>query len=292
MAEFRSRKPPTIAHQDVVQQTHVANGDAIHCLSILETRAANGRRRAMARLPRFILPGYPQHVIQRGNNRATILHDEDDYWVLWTTLRDAAQKFRCSVHAYVLMPNHFHLLLTPEQAGGIGKLMQYTGRYYVQHANQRYGRTGTLWDGRYRATLLDPDDFLLPVSHYIERNPVRAGLVQEPAAYDWSSHGANALGIDDELVEPHAVYLALGATPQERCAAYAEASRAPADPAFLQRVRDATNKAWVLGDDVFCREVEGKLNRRTRPQPRGGDRRSDAFRRSQTERRASAGNGA
>ncbi len=243
----------------------------------------------MARLPRFILPGYPQHVIQRGNNGMTILHDEDDFWVMWSTLRDAAQRFDCAVHAYVLMPTHFHLLLTPEHDEGIGKLMQYTGRYYVQHANQRYGRTGTLWDGRYRATLVDPNAFLLPVCRYIELNAIRAGLVAAPSDYEWSSHAANALGAEDELVRPHATYLALGVDDAARQAAYAEGFATPLDPAFVQRVRDATNKAWVLGDDRFCREVESKLNRRTRPQPRGGDRRSAAFRRAQAERDSADG---
>jgi putative transposase len=243
----------------------------------------------MARLPRFILPGYPQHVIQRGNSGMVILHDEDDFWVLWSTLRDAAAKFRCAVHAYVLMPNHFHLLLTPVSGDGIGKLMQYTGRYYVQHANQRYGRTGTLWDGRYRATLLDPADYLLPICRYIELNPVRAGLVQRAAAYEWSSHNANALGAEDELVRPHAAYLALGDNAMARCAAYAEQFDTPAPGGLVQRIRDATNKAWVLGDDAFCRDVESRLNRRTRPQPRGGDRRSPAFRRALAERRTARG---
>jgi putative transposase len=225
-------------------------------------------------------------VIQRGNNGLTILHDEDDFWVLWSTLRDAAERFQCAIHAYVLMPTHFHLLLTPESGEGIGKLMQYTGRYYVQHANQRYGRTGTLWDGRYRATLVSPHQFLLPVCRYIELNPVRAGVVDSPSGYEWSSHAANALGAEDELVRPHAVYLALGDNDSARRAAYADAFSTPMEPAFVQRLRDATNKAWVLGDDAFCREVESKLNRRTRPQPRGGDRRSAAFRRALAERRA------
>ena len=243
----------------------------------------------MARLPRFILPGYPQHVIQRGNNGMTIVHDEDDFWMLWSTLRDAAARFDCAVHAYVLMPNHFHLVLTPSGPDGIGKLMQYTGRYYVQHANRRYGRTGTLWDGRYRATLFDPAELLLPVCRYVELNPVRAGLVESPAAYDWSSHGANALGTDDELVRPHEVYLALGDSAGARQAAYAGQFDAALEPAFVQRVRDATNKAWVLGNDAFCREVEGKLNRRTRPEPRGGDRRSAEFRRALAKRRTVGG---
>jgi len=153
-------------------------------------------------------------VIQRGNNRQPILFDEADYWHLWEYLSTAAAKFRCDVHAYCLMPNHFHLLLTPWQEDGIGKLMQFVGRYYVQYFNRRYDRTGTLWEGRYRATLLDPNAYLFPCSHYVEQNPIR----------------------------------------------------------------DATNKAWVLGDDAFCQELEGRINRRTSPQPRGGDRRSAAYR--------------
>jgi putative transposase len=234
----------------------------------------------MARLPRFVLPGYPQHVIQRGNNRQSILRDEEDYWFLWGRLRDAAAKFDCDVHAYVLMPNHFHLLLTPWHDHSIGKMMQYTGRYFVQHVNSRYGRTGTLWEGRYRATLLDPQAYLLGVSRYIETNAVRAGLVPTPDAYDWSSYPANALGIEDELTSPHPLYLALGDTAARRQSAYRDGCRAPLDEALIGRVRAATNKAWVLGDEGFCREVEEKLNRRARPRPRGGDRRSAAYRRS------------
>lgn len=237
----------------------------------------------MARLPRFILPGYPQHVIQRGNNGQPILRDEDDYWLLWNTLRDACAKFNCDIHAYVLMPNHFHLVLTPWQDEGIGKLMQYTGRYYVQHVNSRYGRTGTLWDGRYRATLIDPAHYLLPASRYVELNPVRAGMVAAPADYDWSSHAANALGVDDELVRPHAVYNQLARALKARREAYRAGFEAALEADFVQRLRDATNKAWVLGDNDFCREVEEKLNRRALPRARGGDRRSEAYRRSMAE---------
>ncbi len=143
----------------------------------------------MARLPRFVLPGYPQHVIQRGNNRQQILFEEEDYWFIWEKIGIAAEKFQCEIHAYVLMPNHFHLLLTPRLDNGVGKLMQYVGRYYVQYFNGRYDRTGTLWEGRYRATLLDPKTYLLPVCHYVESNPVRAGLVERVSDYAWSSHG-------------------------------------------------------------------------------------------------------
>lgn len=243
----------------------------------------------MARLPRFILPGYPQHVIQRGNNRQVILRDEDDCWFLWQRLRDAADRFSCEIHAYVLMPNHFHLLLTPWQEDGMGKLMQYTGRYFVQHVNNRYGRTGTLWEGRYRATLLDPDAYLLTALRYVESNAVRAGIVAAPADYEWSSFGANALGQDDELVTPHPVYERLGRTPNTRQQAYLASFDAPLDEGLLKAIRDATNKAWVLGDSAFCTEVESRLNRRARPRPRGGDRRSAAYRQALARTSARAG---
>ena len=182
----------------------------------------------MARLPRFVLPGYPQHVIQRGNNRQQILFEEQDYWFLWEKIGAAADKFQCQVHAYVLMPNHFHLLLTPLSEDGIGKLMQYVGRYYVQFFNGRYDRTGTLWEGRYRGTLVDPAHFLLPVSRYVESNPVRHGLVKEPGDYAWSSYGANALGNDDPLVKPHPAYEKLGRSHKARQTAYAKGLRDPA----------------------------------------------------------------
>ncbi len=233
----------------------------------------------MARLPRFVLPGYPQHVIQRGNNRQQILFEEDDYWFLWEKIGNAADKFQCDIHAYTLMPNHFHLLLTPREEDGIGKLMQYVGRYYVQYFNARYERTGTLWEGRYRATLLDPKTYLLPVGRYVETNAVRAGVVDAPADYGWSSFGGNALGADDPLLTPHPEYTRLGRSAKSRRAAYAKGFETPMDEALLTEIRNATNKAWVLGDARFCNEIEGQLNRRTSPRPRGGDRRSEAYRR-------------
>ncbi|EXJ13603.1 transposase [Imhoffiella purpurea] len=233
----------------------------------------------MARLPRFVLPGYPQHVIQRGNNRQQILFEEDDYWFIWEKLGVAAQKFECDIHAYVLMPNHFHLLVTPHVENGIGKLMQYVGRYYVQYFNHRYDRTGTLWEGRYRATLVEPKGYLQAVSHYVEANPVRAGLVGHPSDYGWSSYAANAEGADDELVTPHLEYERLGRSAKARREQYAKSAETPASETRLKEIRDSTNKAWVLGTSAFCSEVEGMLNRRALPRPRGGDRRSEAYRR-------------
>lgn len=240
----------------------------------------------MARLPRFIVPGYPQHVIQRGNNRQQILLEEADYWFLWEKLSSAAEKFRCDIHAYTLMPNHFHLLLTPRQDNGIGKLMQYVGRYYVHYFNRRYDRTGTLWEGRYRATLLDPEIYLLPCSRYLELNAVRAGFVDDPADYGWSSYACNALGTNDKLVVPHAEYRRLGQSLKARQAAYRKGFDQPLAEDLLSKMRTATNKAWVLGDEAFIRDMEGKLNRRANPRPRGGDRRSEAYRKTVAKRAA------
>jgi putative transposase len=192
----------------------------------------------------------------------------------------AADKFQCEIHAYVLMPNHFHLLISSHLENGIGKLMQYVGRYYVQHFNQRHNRTGTLWEGRYRATLVDPKHHLLPVAHYIEANPVRAGLVDRPADYGWSSYGANAEGGDDALVTPHREYERLGRSAKSRREAYARQAETALTESQLKEIRDATNKAWVLGEADFCQEIEALLNRRALPRPRGGDRRSATYRQS------------
>ncbi|WP_246237508.1 transposase [Caldichromatium japonicum] len=233
----------------------------------------------MARLPRFILPGYPQHVIQRGNNRQQILFDEEDYWFIWERLVAGAERFQCAVHAYVLMPNHFHLLLTPQSEAGIGKLMQYVGRYYVHYFNTKYGRSGTLWEGRYRATLVDPQGYLLAVAHYIESNPVRAGLVAHAGEYDWSSYGINAKGADDPLVTAHREYERLGRSLKARRELYTSQSEQPLAPELICAIRERTNKSWVLGSSSFCQQIERLLNRRALPRPRGGDRRSAAYRR-------------
>lgn len=243
----------------------------------------------MARLPRFVLPGQPQHVIQRGNNRQVILRDEDDYWYLWSKLRDGAQKFNCRVHGYVLMPDHFHLVLTPWTEDGIGKLMQYAGRYYVQHVNARYHRTGTLWEGRYRATLFDPGEYLVPLCRYVEANAVRAGLVAAPGDYDWSSFAANGLGNHDELVTPHEVYEQLGADAATRQAAWRAGFAEPMPEGLLARIRECTNKAWLLGDQAFCQRIGPMLNRRALPRPRGGDRRSQAYRQAAQARQVAGG---
>ena len=179
----------------------------------------------MARLPRLTVPGYPHHVIQRGNNRQPIFAATADYEALLRLLEEHAGREKVAIHAYVLMSNHFHLLATPETADGIPRMMQAVGRQYVRYFNQRQARTGTLWEGRYRSTLIQAERYLLACMVYIDLNPVRAGLVANPAEYPWSSHAHYAGLRSDKLVTPHALYWELGNTPFSRDAAYAELVR-------------------------------------------------------------------
>lgn len=231
----------------------------------------------MARLPRFVIPGQPQHVIQRGNNRDVIFAQEEDYRFYLEKLGDACQTHQCDVHAYVLMTNHVHLLMTPHSDEGLGKVMQSLGRYYVQYFNYRYKRTGTLWEGRYKATLIDSEQYLLTCSRYIELNPVRADMVEHPSEYPWSSYGANASGKMDALITGHLVYKRLGKTAEERQQAYRQLFRTRIAEKTLENIRQATNKAWVLGNDRFRSKIEKLAERQSVPKPRGGDRKSKNF---------------
>ena len=224
----------------------------------------------MTRQPRFIVPGQPLHVIQRGNNRSAIFASEADYGVFREWVAAACSRRGCLVHAYVFMTNHVHLLMTPATPDGIGAVMQSVGRRYVHYFNRKYGRTGTLWEGRYRATLIDSEQYLLTCYRYIELNPVRAGLVANPSQYRWSSYGANALGLYDPLVAPHELFRALGYDGESRMAAYRALFHDGLDVRTMSDIRDATNKAWALGR---VPEVAARcLNRRARPLVRGRKR--------------------
>lgn len=174
----------------------------------------------MARLPRLDLPGVPQHVVQRGNNRAACFADDEDYLGYRGGLADAATQCGCAIHAYVLMTDHVHLLVTGMERGAVSRMMQRLGRRYVASFNLRHGRTGTLWDGRFKTSLIDSQHYLLACHRFIELNPVRAGMVADPVTYRWSSFRCNALDAPDALVTPHPVYLQLGADRVRRLAAY------------------------------------------------------------------------
>lgn len=216
----------------------------------------------MARLPRLTVPGYPHHVIQRGNNRQAIFASTADHTLLLALLAENAQKFKVAVHAYVLMANHFHLLATPDTVDGLPLMMQAVGRRYVRAFNDVQGRSGTLWEGRYRATLIQTDRYLLTCMAYIDLNPVRAGLVADPAAYPWSSHGHYTGQRNDKLVTPHPLVWALGNTPFAREAAYAELVRAGISAEQQAALTRSALAGWALGDADFVTELQKRTDRR------------------------------
>jgi putative transposase len=216
----------------------------------------------MARLPRLTIPGYPHHVIQRGNNRQAIFSASLDYELLLALLHENAQKFKVAIHAYVLMTNHFHLLATPETADGLPLLMQAVGRRYVRYFNDRQGRSGTLWEGRYRSTLIQTDRYLLACMAYIDLNPVRAGLVREAKDYAWSSHRHYIGQRADKIVTPHSLFWALGNTPFSREAAYADLVRAGVTPAQQAELTKSALSGWALGEDDFVADLQKRTVRR------------------------------
>lgn len=216
----------------------------------------------MPRRPRVILPDVPLHIIQRGNNRQACFFTDDDYRFYLEWLCEYAKEMECRVHAYVLMTNHAHLLLTPREAKSAGQLMKRLGQRYVQYINRTYHRSGTLWEGRFRSCLVQTEAYLLECHRYIELNPVRAGIVAHPAEYPWSSYRRNAQGKVSDLLVPHAVYRALGGTWKERAAAYRELFRHQLHSGVIDEIRGATSGNYVLGDDRFRAEIEKAVERR------------------------------
>ncbi|OIN91353.1 MAG: transposase [Comamonadaceae bacterium CG1_02_60_18] len=216
----------------------------------------------MARLPRLTLAGYPHHVIQRGNNRQPIFSTPADYRFLLDLIEEYAKKFGVEVHAYVLMSNHFHLLLTPSTADGLPQMMQALGRSYVRYFNRTQQRTGTLWEGRYKSTLIQSDRYLLACMVYIDLNPVRAALVSGPQDYPWSSH-LHYLGLrQDKFITPHALFWELGNTPFAREAAYAELVQAGIPSVQQTALTDATVSGWALGEPDFVADLQRRTQRR------------------------------
>ena len=174
----------------------------------------------MPRSTRIDIPDVPQHIIQHGNDRQPCFFTDADYLRYRNDLRDIALREGCAIHAYVLMTNHVHLLVTPTSRGAIGRMMQSLGRRYVRSINERYHRTGTLWEGRYKSCPVEDGEYLMHCHRYIELNPLRAGMVADPADHPWSSHGGNASGTFDSLISHHPSYLSLARDPDERRARY------------------------------------------------------------------------
>lgn len=226
----------------------------------------------MPRQRRFRIPHIPQHVIARGNDRNACFFVHADYRSYLKLILEASAEHGCGVHAYVLMTNHVHLLVTPQRPDSISRTMQAVGRRYVQQVNALYRRTGTLWEGRYKATVVSSEDYLLRCYRYIELNPVRAGMVAEPGDYPWSSYGHNALGREDRLVSGHETYLSLGRTARARQAAYRELFRESMSEEELEQMRCSTQKGWPLGNHRFKAKIEAMLQRRIPCNKWGGAR--------------------
>lgn len=219
----------------------------------------------MPRRARLRIAGIPLHIIQRGNNRGVCFFGQNDYLVYLQCLHDLSLRYACDIHAYVLMSNHVHLLATPRRADGASVLMKHLGQHYVQYVNRTYGRSGTLWEGRFRSSLVEVETYFLCCQRYIELNPVRAGMAASPGAYRWSSFAANALGRHDTLVTPHPAFAALGADDDVRRSAYLELFRTAIEPGDLQYIRSSANAGYALGSERFRREIEQGLGRRAGP---------------------------
>ena len=231
----------------------------------------------MARLKRLYMPGCAQHIIQRGNNRSACFFAEGDYKYYLHLLKQSSRKYNVSIHAFVLMTNHVHLLVTPDSEFSVSRMMQSIGRSYVQYINYTYERTGTLWEGRYKSTLVDSDDYCLMVSRYIELNPVRANMVAHPADYPWSSYQSHGLGKEIELLTAHCLYMGLGKTKAERLKNYNDLFKHYIPDKALDDLREATNKGWGVGSHKFLAEVQKACGRAAQKRRRGGDRRSKTW---------------
>lgn len=223
----------------------------------------------MARLPRMELQGVPQHLIQRGNNRQVCFGSHEDFQAYIHWLKEYSEKFGVEIHAWVLMSNHVHLLCTPRKPKAISLMMQSVGRRYVQYFNRVYKRTGTLWEGRYKACVIQEERYLMQVYRYIELNPVRASIVADPAAYVWSSYQINGLGKKSNLCTPHALYKALGSNKIQRLEAYRDLFKYLVDGELVNDIRKAVNKGMALGNDRFKKEIETLSGRRVSEGKRG-----------------------
>ena len=210
----------------------------------------------MARLPRLVLPGVALHIIQRGNNRMACFREDSDRFVYLMHLKELAAKTQCSIHAYCLMGNHVHLLMTPSSVSGCISLMRDLGQRYVQYFNRHHGRTGTLWEGRFRSCLVESPTYVLACYRYIELNPVRAAMVESPHEHRWSSHAVNTGRRADAFIEPHQDFRALGG-----CLEYARLFPEELSMELLATIRDAVSGGYPLCSDAFRERIAADSER-------------------------------
>lgn len=220
--------------------------------------------------PRRLEPaGVTLHVIQRGNNRAACFYGDIDRNFYLKCLREYSERRSCAIHAYALMSNHVHLLVTPAEEGGVSLMLQDLGRHYVRVVNNAHERTGTLWEGRFKSNLIDSETYLFTCHRYIELNPVRAGMVSTPADYHWSSHTHYARGRTNNLISEHPAYLELGATAEVRRFRFLSLFDEPLKESELTNLRMSVNKGLALGSEQFLDQLEAKLGKSVRPARRG-----------------------
>ncbi len=230
----------------------------------------------MARLPRYTIINQLQHVILQGRDDQRVFFEEQDYQYFRDCLDAAAYNYGLKVHAYVLLPDRVHILATPGASDSVSRTVQSIGRNYVQYYNELYNGTGTLWEGRYRATVVDEKAYLLLCSRYLETAPVRDGLVKHPREYPWSSYARNAGGQADEVITPHREYQKLGASDSERAKAYRALFKRRIDADTLELISESALKGWALGDERFVRKIEKASGRRARQLPKGRPRKKSA----------------
>ena len=223
----------------------------------------------MARLPRLVVANHPHYIIQRGNDSQLIFREPEDYARFLAWLKESAREFKVAIHAYALAPNHLHLLATPLTVEGLAQTMQRLGRYYVPWFNAKYGRTGGLFQGRFKTSLINPNMYFMLCCRYLERHPVRQQLATEPQDYPWSSYAHHAGIRSDPVIIDHALYWALGNTPFQREAAYMELSRLQLNQQDMTAIEAAVLKGWPLGSVAFKAALEAKAKRRVLPAKRG-----------------------
>ena len=217
----------------------------------------------MPRRARIVAAGFPMHAILRGIDRAAIFFADEDYDCFKTKLSELATAESVAVHAYVLITNYVHLLMTPDTDAGVPRLMKGLGQRYVQYINRSHRRTGTLFEGRFRSSLIEAEAYLLACQRYIELNPVRAGMVQVPGDYRWSSYPANALGVTDKVITPHGLYSGLATSDEKRLAAYRGLFTETLPDTLVKQIRETTNGGFVLGNDRFAQQIASMIGRRT-----------------------------
>lgn len=216
----------------------------------------------MPRKPRFFLPDIPVHAVQRGHNRAAVFFANQDYLEYLRCLKIAADDCGCQIHAYVLMTNHVHLLVTPASKQSVSLLFQSLGRHYVRYINITYRREGSLWEGRYKAHLVQSQYYFLACMRYIEMNPVRAGIVQHPASYRWSSFAANGLGASLAIIQPQSEYLALGDSPEVRQLAYRHLFEVELKADLLSLFKNSLQSGTPMGNEFFKKHLEAALGQK------------------------------